>query len=286
MTQQTLVLGATGKTGRHLVPDLVQRGMAVRAASRHPGRAAAGVTAVPFDWDDPGTWSAALQGVDRVYLVGPALQADPTAPIASFLRRAADTGVTRVVHLSAWGVDQSESPLREVERVVEGSGLEWTILRPNWFAQNFSESFFLGGILDRGVVLAPSGGAAVSFVDTRDIAAVAAEALTAPGHAGQGYTLSGRYAVTFIEVAEILSGVTGRTIRHENASLETFSAYAVGQRIPAAYAGVLTGLFEHVIRPGFAAPVTPVVEAVTGRPAYSFADYAASAADVWRARAA
>jgi uncharacterized protein YbjT (DUF2867 family) len=286
MTDQMLVLGATGKTGRHLVPDLVRRGVAVRAASRHPGATRAGVTPVAFDWDDPDTWSAALRGVAGVYLVGPALQTDPTALVARFLGRAADAGVTRVVHLSAWGVDQSEGPMRETEQAVEGSGLDWTILRPNWFAQNFSESFFLGGILDRGVVLAPSAGAAVSFVDTRDIAAVAAEVLTGPGHAGQGYTLSGPQPVTFAEVAAILSEVSGRPIRHEDGALESFSAYAVSQGLPTAYAGVLSALFEHVIRPGFAAPVLPVVEAVTGRPAYDFADYAASAADAWRARAA
>ena len=286
MTELALVLGATGKTGRHLVPDLVQRGVAVRAASRHPGPGTAGVTPVGFDWDEPDTWEAALRGVDRVYLVGPALQTDPTALIARFLARAAEAGVSRVVHLSAWGVDQSESPLREVERAVEGSGLDWTILRPNWFAQNFSESFFLGGILDRGVVFAPSAGAAVSFVDTRDIAAVAAEALTGPGHAGQGYTLSGSDSVTFAQAAELVSQAGGRPVRHEDVSLEEFGTYAAGQGIPADYAAVLTSLFEHVIRPGYAAPVTPVVETVTGRAGYAFADYAASAADAWRARAA
>lgn len=286
MTEQALVLGATGKTGRHLVPDLVLRGVPVKAASRHPEPVRAGVTPVAFDWAKPSTWDGALGGVDRVYVVGPALHTDPTALIAEFLGRAAAAGVTRVVHLSAWGVAQSESPLREVERAVEGSGLEWTILRPNWFAQNFSESFFLGAITDRGVVLAPSAGAAVSFVDARDIAAVAAEALTGSGHAGQGYQLSGSRSVTFAEVAAILSQVSGRTIRHEDSSLESFSAYVVSQGVPAAYAGILTGLFEHGIRPGFAAPVTPVVEAVTGRPAMSFADYAADAADAWRARAA
>jgi len=213
MTQTVIVLGATGKTGRHLVPRLVARGVTVRAASRQPGEGR-----MLFDWDRPETHQPALAGVDAVYLIGPELVEDPTAVTGPFLDLAARSGATRLVALSSQGVEfpheAPESGRRMLERQVMASGLEWTILRPTGIAQNFSEGFLLPGILEADTVVTATGDGAVALVDADDIAAVAAAALTQDGHAKAEYTITGPEALTFAEAAAVISEVTGRTITH------------------------------------------------------------------------
>ncbi len=279
MPDTVLVLGATGKTGRRLVPQLNARGVNVRAASRQPGE---GRTL--FDWDRPATHGPALAGVDAVYLVGPELVEDPTAVIGPFLARAEQAGVTRLVALSSLGVEfpheGPESGRRKLERLVMASGLEWTILRPSGFAQNFSEAFLLPGILQADLVVTATGDGAAAFIDADDIAAVAAAALTEGGHATATYAITGPAALTFAEAAAVISAVTGRTITHRNISSDEVMHILRGAGIPADYAAMVVG-DQEAIRDGFGARVTDVVARVSGRPATSFADYAARAASAW-----
>ena len=277
-----LVIGGTGKTGRALVRLLAERGVPVRAASRHPGADTDGVRPVEFDWARPETYGAALEGAGGVYLIPPAGAVDPSAEVAPFLEAAVGAGVRRIVQLSAMGVEASEEiGLRKVERAVMGSGLEWTILRPNWFMQNFSESFFLPPILERGELLAPAGDAAVSFIDSRDIAAVAAAALTEEGHASAEYTLTGGHALTFGEVADAIGETAGREVRYLDVTPEEMRRVIVETGIPEDYVGMLLDLFEG-IRAGWVAPVSDAVERVLGRSPISFAEYARDHADAWR----
>ena len=166
-----LVVGATGKTGRRVVAQLTALGIPVRAASRSGQQR--------FDWLDRSTWKAALDGVSGVYVVPP----DGTTTVPAFLELAEASDVERLVLLSARGVDvpgyfgdvDVEGMLLN-ERAVRSAGPDWTILRPGWFAQNFSEGVFRDGILGGELRLA-AGDGATSFVDTVDIAAVAVAAL-------------------------------------------------------------------------------------------------------------
>jgi len=284
---KVLVIGGTGKTGRVLVRLLAGEGVPVRVAARRPKVPAGGAIesraeATAFDWARPETHDTALEGVERVYLVAPALVVDPSDRVVPFVEKAVEAGVRRIVQLSAMGVDASEEiGLRKVERAVMGSGAEWTILRPNWFMQNFSESFFLPPILERGELLAPAGDAAVGFIDTRDIAAVAAAALTGEGHAGAEYTLTGGRALTFAETADAIGEASGREVRYVDVTPERMRRSIVETGIPEPYADLLLGLFE-VIRAGWSAAVTDTVERVLGRPPIDFADYARDHADAWR----
>lgn len=279
MTDTVLVLGATGKTGRRLVPQLRARGVNVRAASRKPGEGR-----VLFDWDRPDTHEPVLAGVDAVYLVGPELVEDPTAVIGPFLDRAEGAGVTRLVALSSMGVEfpheDPESGRRKLERQVMASGLEWTILRPTGFAQNFSEGFLLPGILEADTVVTASGDGAVAFVDADDIVVAAAAALTEDGHAKAEYVITGPEALTFAEAAAVISEVTGRTITHRSISSDEMAHILQNAGVPADYAAMLLGDME-ATRNGSGALVTDVVAQVSGRPATPFADYAARAASAW-----
>jgi uncharacterized protein YbjT (DUF2867 family) len=274
----TLVLGATGRVGRRLVPRLAARGVAVSAASRHPGP-----EQTLFDWDRPETHDPALAGVDAVFVVLPELVEDPSAVVAGFVDRAAAAGVRRLVLLTALGIewaDGADTGFGRTEAVVRASDLEWTILRPASFDQNFSEGFLLPGIRERGVVKAPTGDGAAPLVDAEDIAAVAAAVLTEDGHAKAEYAVTGPEALTFAEAAAIIGAAIGRTVVHEDAPRQALLDGFADFGSPPEYAEMVARTYD-AIRAGRATAVSPDVARVTGRPATPFRDYVSREASAW-----
>jgi uncharacterized protein YbjT (DUF2867 family) len=279
-THTILVLGATGKTGRRLIPHLTARGATVRAASRQPGEGR-----TRFDWNEPDTFDPALIGADAIYLVPPDLVEDATPMVAPFLDRALRAGVRRVVLLSSMGVEfPNEGPgsgRDRLEQRVKGSGMDWTILRPGGFNQNFSEGFLLPGILHAGAIATATGDGAVAFVDADDIAAVAAAALTEDGHHQATHVVTGPEALTFADAAAIIGKSAGRPIAHRQISAAELTQILCRAGLPANYAAIVVGNQE-AIRDGLGARVTDVVERVTGRAAITFATYAERAAAAWK----
>jgi uncharacterized protein YbjT (DUF2867 family) len=284
MAGRVLVLGATGNVGSALVAALARRGEEVAAATRRPGDGGAesrAVIRVKFDYDDPSTFAAALSGVDRVFLaVRPGDdEADRTA--IPFIDAAKRAGVRRVVALTAMGVENLDgAALRIIERHLEQSGLAWTYLRPNFFMQIFAREPLVTGIRAAGVLCVPAGDAGVSFIDVRDIADVAAAALTASGHEGQAYMLTGPGALTHGEVAALLAGCTGRPIRYEPLDEDRARALLSGSGLPPARVERLLG-FYRLVRSGWCSPVSPVVASVLGRPPRSMAAFVREHATVW-----
>jgi len=274
-----LVLGATGKTGRRLVAALTAAGHTVRAAARTPGPAAPGVTPVAFDWDDPSTHDAALTGVDGVYVIPPAFRLDHPPLVAALLERAAGAGVRRAVLLSARGADADpDGPLARAEAALRDSGLAWTVLRPSWFAQNFTEGAFRPA---GGAVVAPAGEGRVPFIDAQDIADVAAAALAGDGHAGEVYELSGPRALTWAGAAAVLGEHAGRPIAYVDADPAEWQRGAEAAGVPADYAALFGTLFG-AIRAGHEAPLSDGVERALGRPATAFEAWAAREATALR----
>ena len=268
-----LVLGGTGKTGRRVLDHLVAAGHTARAGARTPGPAAPGVEPVRFDWDDRSTHDPALAGVEAVYVVPPALRVDHPPMIAALAAQAAEAGVQRLVLLSARGVDHGpDNPLRQAEAAAASAGLPLVVVRPTWFMQNFTESFFAPGVAE-GALVAPTASGAHPFIDANDIAAVAAAALTGRVPAG-AYDLSGPEALTFADAAALLAERTGRPVQHVDLPVEQWAAGATGNGLPAEYAGMLGGLFG-LIRDGHDAHLSDGVQRALGRPATSFAAWAA-----------
>jgi uncharacterized protein YbjT (DUF2867 family) len=294
VTSTVLVTGATGKTGRRLVPLLAARGAAVRAASRHPARLGGPAEQVAFDWFDETGYAAAVKGADAAYLVVPnpadpavGRRADPAAMVAALLRAAADAAVRRVVLLSAFGVDRApdDDPLRRVERAVEASGLPSTVLRPGAFMQNFSEPHWSGldaQIRERDEFALPGGPARISYLSADDIAAVAAVALTEAGHEGRGYALTGPEGLTHAEVAAHLSAAAGRPIRYVEIGAEPIRRTVLAGGATPEHADYVATLFVTSLSSGALGVVTDDVRAVTGRAPTTFASFAAGAADAWR----
>ncbi|PRX99627.1 NmrA family NAD(P)-binding protein [Allonocardiopsis opalescens] len=264
----TLVTGATGNTGRHVVAELVRRGERVRALTRNPAAAAellpAGVDLVAGTHTAPAELGAALDGADRLHItVTPGLaEAGP-----ELVRRAVDAGVRRMT--AVWGGETGPT-----ERAVAGSGTEWTVLEPQEFMANALT--WVDSIRAEGVVREPYDSPS-AIVHEADIAAVAAIALLDDGHAGRSYNLTGPETLTLSERLAILSKATGRDIAfvpitHEQA-VERLMATGVS-RADAEF------VIDWYAEPNAAATtVDPAVERLTGRPARTFAQWAAEHAE-------
>ncbi|MFC4563641.1 NmrA family NAD(P)-binding protein [Nocardiopsis mangrovi] len=268
-----LVTGATAAVGSDLIPALHARGAAVRAMTRPPGRPLPGVDNVVADLRDPGSIAAALDGVDRAFLTSPSEPGAADLQIA-FADLARDAGVDRFVLLSRYAANP-DPPVRvprrhaEVEAHVRALGLDHTVLRPNLYFQSL---LAFAGTIARGFFAAPIGDAAVSAVDTRDIAGSAAAVLTGEGHTGRTYTLTGPRAVTHDEIAQALSAATGREIAFRDASAERFTAALAGV-LPRRRLDGLVEDYAHYAR-GEAAEVHTSVADLTGHPARDITDFA------------
>ncbi|NSC21620.1 NmrA family transcriptional regulator [Streptomyces albus subsp. chlorinus] len=261
-----LVLCGTGKNGRRVAARLREKGHPVRVGTRSG--------TPPFDWESPGTWDGALDGVGAVFVV---CQPDVGAPgtaeaVRAFSRRAAEKGVRRLVLLSARGEDAAEA----TERAVREAGTEWTILRTSWFFQNFSEGVFLPQVLE-GELPFPAGDVREPFIDAGDIAEVAAAALTEDGHHGRVHDLTGPRLLTFGEAVAEVAAASGRQVRYLPLGPEEYGAWLAGQGLPADLVAFLGGLFGQLLD-GRNAAVSDGVREVLGRPPRDFTDFAREAA--------
>lgn len=289
MTDTILVTGATGKTGRRLIPLLVRRGVNVRAASRTAGFPRPGVEPIRFDWADERTYEAARKGVNAVYVVygDPGVAGDPADQVRALLDGAAESGVNRVVLLSALGVDQAppDDPLRRVELVVESSGIPSTMVRPGAFMQNFSEPHRTRldeSIRERDEFAMPGGDGIVSWVSAEDIAAVAAVALTERGHEGKGYTVVGPEPLTMAQIAVLISAAAGRPVTYVESGREEIRALLLAEGMSPEFADPISEIYVHALTSGAFGILNDDVATVTGRPPVSFAEFAAGAAPAWR----
>ncbi|MEV8425271.1 NAD(P)H-binding protein [Streptomyces niveus] len=276
-----LVVGGTGTTGGRVAALLRERGGAVRVASRGGEPR--------FDWTDRTTWDGVLEGVTAVYVV----PFDGRSLTRPFVERAVARRVARIVLLSGRGVDvpgyageaSTAGPTHvDGEAAVRalGAGTTWTIVRPSWFAQNFSEGFFLDAVL-AGELRLSAGDGAASFVDADDIAAVAVAALTEDGHDGRTYELSGPRALTIAQALAEISAAVGREIRYVPLSPGEFMAELRELGLSAAEAADFAESLSP-LRRGLDSHVSDGVRRVLGREPRDFRDFVKSAAarGLWR----
>jgi len=270
-----LVLGGTGTTGRRVAARLTALDQPVRIGSRR-GRP-------PFEWTDPATWPAAVEGTRAAYVV---YVPDLTFPggrerVARFAEVAIDAGVERLVLLSGRGEPAAQTSEAGLAAVADRAGARWSVVRSSWFAQDFSETFLRPSVLD-GVIALPAADVPEPFVDADDIAAVAVAALTEEGHATEVYEVTGPEPLTFAAAAEILTAVTGRPVTYVPVSADQFVAGAVSAGMPRDEAAHMAELFATVLDGRNAVPQDGVVRAL-GRPPRPFLDVirTAAAAGVW-----
>ena len=281
-----LVTGATGTVGSQLVRELLKRDAQTRALVRSREKAAMfdglNVEIAMGNLEDPPSVAAALEGVSHLFLLT-AVPANQVELETRLLGAAAQAGVEHIVKLSASNVSEDSDINffrwhREIERRIEESGIGWTHVQPNNFFQN--TLFQLESIREQGSFFGPFGAGRVASVDTRDVAEVAAIALTDPACAGAALELTGPAAITHDEMAATLSKALGREIGYHNVSLEDFHAGMLEHGQPSYFADGLTTLYGQLAE-GAQSRVTDTIEALTGRPARSFADFAADYVDAF-----
>lgn len=268
--QPVLIVGATGKTGSRVAAKLEEKGVAVRRGSRS--------SETPFDWEAPETWRPVLDGVSSAYVTYFPDLAFPGAveKLEAFCKVARQAGLQHIVLLSGRG----EHHARLGEEVVRNSGIDFTIVRAAWFAQNFSEGYLRDPIL-AGVLPMPGGDTPEPIIDIDDIADVVVAVLTEEGQKGELYEVTGPRLMTFAEMAAVLSQATGRPIRHIPITFEDFHA-----NIAEAGGDFVADVFTAIAREtldGRNAHLTDGVERALGHKPRDFEDFAKAAASrgVW-----
>ena len=270
-----LVTGASGTTGSRLAGLLLARGVAVAAADRS-GTGPRGASATRFDWYDSATHTSALAGVERMYLVPPSRDADPQAVMLPFLERARDAGVRRVVLLSNSVVPAGGPGPGVVHEAIAEMFDEWAVLRPSWFMQNVTGNHpHAQSIRADSVIRTATDSGRVGFVDAGDIARVGAETLLSAGAPNADLILTGPEALSYDEVATILSAASGRTITHVHVDAEELRSVYEATGLPSAAAQFLAAM-DTAIASGIEDRTTDTVERVTGTAPRSFREFAAA----------
>lgn len=272
MMSPILITGATGHVGMHLVHLLHEKGYAVRALVRDHARAANlphEVEVVMGDLAHPETLPAAFAGVERVFLMVAGHGLDHTR---NAVAAASWAGMQRIVNLSSIGAGFSPTLIMgrefaEREAIIQESRIAWTFLRPSNFMSN--ALWWLPSLKAEGVVRDPVGPGRCACIDTDDIAAVAAVALTQEGHTGQVYTLTGNELLTVRQQVEILAGVLGRTIKYIEITPDEAAQAAIARGGDKASVEAIRDLNE-LLRADRVAIITHDVQLVTGSPPASF----------------
>jgi uncharacterized protein YbjT (DUF2867 family) len=281
-----LVTGAGGTVGSEVVKKLQAAGAPFRAAYHDTKKAEAaranGIDAVVIDYTRPETLGAALDGVEKVFLLSGGAP-DQTERELNAVEAAKAAGVRHIVKLSVIGAEGESYSFarvhRPVEKAIEASGVAWTHLRPNGFMQNL-QNYMIKTIKSQGAFYSSTGDTKIAHVDVRDIAAVAVQVLTQPGHENRAYTLTGPAGLTYAEMAAQLSSASGRSINYVDVADADVKGALVGSGAPESYADAFLDLLRFY-RSGAAANATDHVRRVTGREPIAFEQYARDNASVF-----
>jgi uncharacterized protein YbjT (DUF2867 family) len=282
MKDVLLITGATGNLGREVVKALLIEGYAVRAGTRNVDaiQSEEHLEAAKLDYTDASTFDKALLGVSGILLVAPPMDPEAPAKLIPFIEKAKEVGVKHIVFISALGVDQNEqSPLRVIELALMESGIAYTILRSNFFMENFSLGFIAPMIKQQnGIFLAADDGK-TSFISTKDIAAVAVKSF-ADALYGKEFNLTGPEAFDHTQVAKIIGNKTGKAIAYHALTKEAMLQGARDQGMPEGAVQYMAVLYA-VVRAGYMAAVTDDVEKVTGCKPITFKDFVDNNAESW-----
>jgi uncharacterized protein YbjT (DUF2867 family) len=283
MSQTILVTGAAGRIGSETVSALLSKGISVKAASRQMQKLASrpGLQPVFMDYADAPSIAAAIKGTDGALLVVPPLDFEAAAKAEAFLRVAAAQPGYHVVFISAFGVDQADgAPLRVVEKMIMASGVHYTILRPNFFMENFLFGSIAQSILKSGAIVLAADQGRTSFIAASDIGAVAAESFSKKLYDREA-NLTGPDALDHHEVARLISQASGKTVTYTALPEEGLNQGMRSAGVPEPVIQYL-GLLYAPVRAGYMAAISDDVRQITGRVPMSFSTFAKQHADAWR----
>jgi len=268
---KTLVIGANGTVGTELVRLLAERGQQVLKATSKPVTNPAQEVHVNLATGEG--LSQAFNGVGQAFLLAPPGYTNQDELLKPAIDAARAQGVRKIVLMSAMGANADEAaPLRKAEVHLVNSGLAYNIIRPNWFMQNFN-TFWIQGILEHGKIFLPVATAKGSFIDARDIAAVAAQLLSSDALNNQEFDLTGGVALNHDEVAQVLSRETGRTITFADIPPDVLRGGLLQAGVPAPYAEFLLLILGY-FKAGYSERTTDAVQTILGRAPRTLEAYA------------
>ncbi|MCB0415702.1 MAG: SDR family oxidoreductase [Bdellovibrionales bacterium] len=275
--EKVLVIGASGTVGSLIVQKLKEKGYQVSAATSKPVKSE---EQVQIDLASGQGLKSAFEGVDRAFLISPPGYANQYEILSPLIQEAKRRGLKKVVLMTAFGANADESsPFRRAEVELEKSGLNYNIIRPNWFFQNFS-TYWVSGIKEHNKILVPAGTAKVSFIDVRDIASTAVELLTSDEFANRDFDLTGPESLDHDQIAELISKVSGKSVTYEEIKPEVLKEGLLGAGFPEDYVDFMLLIFGY-LREGYSADVTDSVKTVLGREAIGFEQYSREFKGSW-----
>lgn len=283
MTETILITGATGTVGSEVVKQLSAKGeniivkAAERSATDNTFENLNRVQVVQLDYDKPDSLAVALKGVDKLFLLTP-FQSNMVDLTSNLVSEAKKTKVKYIAKQSVMGADAEPGITpgrlhRQAEKIIEESGIPFTFLRPNFFMQNFV-NYYSNLIRSQGAFYMPAGDAKVSFVDVRDIAAVAVKSLINDNQQkGRAYNITGGEALTYGQTAEILSKAVGKKINYVNVTDQDARKGMKDMSMDEWTIKSMIELFE-ITRAGYVSEISPIVEQVTGNKPITFSQFA------------
>lgn len=276
MSTQILVIGGKGKTGRLVSQELLTRGARTRIATRSPS----GGDDVAFDWQDPRSADAAFDGVTAVYIVAPTNNSDHGTIVPPILEIARKRGVQRFVLLSASSLEAGAPMMGQIHAYLRDEVPEWTVLRPTWFMQNFSEQQHLETILNEDAIYSATGAGRIGFIDAADIAKAAVSALLAETSWNRDFILTGPETLSYADVADKISDVIGREIKHIILTTSELAERYVRGGLDEAYARILAEM-DARISEGSEDRLSDGVFALTGQSPTSASEFIRAHKNAW-----
>jgi uncharacterized protein YbjT (DUF2867 family) len=283
LTETILITGATGTVGSEVVKQLSAKGeniivkAAARSATDNTFENLNRVQVVQLDYDKPDSLAVALKGVDKLFLLTP-FQSNMVDLTSNLVSEAKKAKVKYIAKQSVMGADAEPGITpgrlhRQAEKIIEESGIPFTFLRPNFFMQNFV-NYYSNLIRSQGAFYTPAGDAKVSFVDVRDIAAVAVKSLINDNQQkGRAYNITGGEALTYGQAAEILSKAVGKKINYVNVTDQDARKGMKDMSMDEWTIKSMIELFE-ITRAGYVSEISPIVEQVTGNKPITFSQFA------------
>ncbi|MFB7121560.1 SDR family oxidoreductase [Bacillus tropicus] len=254
-----LVTGATGNVGKEVVKELIKRNATFKVATRRRE-----TEEVYFDFENPSSVKTALTSITKLFLIRPPHLADAKKYFQPVIDAAKEIGIKQIVFLSLLGVEKKPIvPHAKIEAIIKDSGIPYTFLRPSFFMQNLLSQHG-DELRNEKIIEVPAGKGKTSFIDVRDIGEVAAKVLIEDGHRFKAYTLTGSEALTYYEVAEIVSKETKENIIYTNPSIFKFRKRMIQKGLKNDFIMVMIGIYT-TARLGLAKKITQDLEQLLER---------------------
>ncbi|MFE4709363.1 ergot alkaloid biosynthesis protein [Paenibacillus sp. NPDC056722] len=279
--RKILITGGRGKTGTRIAERLEQQGYSYTTTLRNAQLITNPENEVHFDWYDSSTFLPVLKDIERVYLVAPIGDPEPIKVMKPFIELALEKGVRRFVLLSSASISENGPVFGPVHQLLKELAPEWTVLRPSYFMQNFTEGQHTATISNQDLIISAAGQGKIGFVTAEDIAEVAVRALI-DGHAhNTEHVITGPDSLSYDEVSQIISHVTGRIIKHTSIEDHELTRSWLALGLGKEYAAFMTELDRRIREEGTEDLTTDSVLKVTGKAPVSFMDFAKKHASVW-----